>query len=647
MPNDIENLIKAARSGDLEQVKELLRLGVDAKSKCEAGTTALHEAVESGHLGVFKVLARKSGMYALDQKGRTVLEVAAKKGHKEMVEKMLSKWGKRKGDVVFSAANMALRHGQKECAQMLLEHPSGAKLTLEDGEPSAMFAALGGSLECLRLAVKHKPWDPKAATQEGATVLMRAAEGGNIDCVQEVLSLSDPMAVDKAGRSALSFAAKQGHGLIVKLLAPLSDVNKADWNNKTPMHWAAESGSADSVKELSKQGALLDAETEEGRTPLELAASQGRASAIEALLRAGAKPARRNTYFKNALMMAASVDLSCVKLLAGCFDLAEKDCDGWTALHFAAHSGSFEIAQSLATPQLCALRDSNGLNPLGRSAFSGRFQTVEAFARFGGLDNRDKDGDTALMGAALKGCVNSAKALLEAGADQKIKNKAWHTAFMKACADGKFEVASMLVDSDIGAIDRTMATALMKACEFGSEPCARLALPKGDEQAKAAVRAVDMKGRDALIWWCAGESPEAPPAWLVELGNAKNADYYGRTALMHAARDGRGRAVEALMDTSDLNAQDEDGYTALMYAIAGGKEEIAKALAMKSDLGARDENGKKASDWALSRDCGDLGGWLCELEASKKDKSALLESVRSGMDGQEQTQKDKAMPVRI
>ena len=49
-------LYEASRLGDLETVKKLLKLGAEVDMKNEKNETALHAAVESGHLEVVLTL---------------------------------------------------------------------------------------------------------------------------------------------------------------------------------------------------------------------------------------------------------------------------------------------------------------------------------------------------------------------------------------------------------------------------------------------------------------------------------------------------------------------------------------------------------------------------------------------------------------
>ncbi|MBF0133560.1 MAG: ankyrin repeat domain-containing protein [Magnetococcales bacterium] len=60
---------------------------------------------------------------------------------------------------------------------------------------------------------------------------------------------------------------------------------------------------------------------------------------------------------------------------------------------------------------------------------------------------------------------------------------------------------------------------------------------------------------------------------------ASTPDQNGNTTLMVAAKDGKGDAVQALIDGgADVNAQNKDGMTALMFASQRGHADVVAVL---------------------------------------------------------------------
>lgn len=89
-PND--ELIRAARNGNLKKVKLLIQNGADINAKDNIGRTALIYAARVGHLKVAKLLIDKGvDVNAKDNYGWTALMHAAINGHPEVVKLLIDK----------------------------------------------------------------------------------------------------------------------------------------------------------------------------------------------------------------------------------------------------------------------------------------------------------------------------------------------------------------------------------------------------------------------------------------------------------------------------------------------------------------------------------------------------------------------------
>ncbi|XP_066948601.1 protein fem-1 homolog C-like [Macrobrachium rosenbergii] len=84
-------LMLASSSGHLAIVRYLLEVGANVNSKDIDGESALHACANTGHLEVMKLLLDHDARMAADYSGLTPLIVASLRGHRDMVEYLLSR----------------------------------------------------------------------------------------------------------------------------------------------------------------------------------------------------------------------------------------------------------------------------------------------------------------------------------------------------------------------------------------------------------------------------------------------------------------------------------------------------------------------------------------------------------------------------
>ena len=150
--------------------------------------------------------------------------------------------------------------------------------------------------------------DPAAATLNGETVLMAAARAGSVDAVNYLLELgSDPNAVeDYQGQTALMWAAAEGHaGVVSQLLAAgadpdvqarISELTERSMRTDFPTGgftaamWAAREGHEDVLRVLVDNNANIDLLNGDGASALSIAIVNDRFDLAAALVELGANP---------------------------------------------------------------------------------------------------------------------------------------------------------------------------------------------------------------------------------------------------------------------------------------------------------------------------------------------------------------------
>jgi ankyrin repeat protein len=164
-----------------------------------------------------------------------------------------------------------------------------ASIFAADGSPIAN-AAQNGDREGVRALLK-KGLDVNAAQGDGTTALHWAAIKGDAAMAQMlIVAGANVRATTRLGSyTPLYLAAKGGYpDVVAALLAAGADAKAVTANGTTPLMIAAAAGDTRSINSLIENGAEIDATETKGETPLMFAAAFNRTDAVKLLLAKGA-----------------------------------------------------------------------------------------------------------------------------------------------------------------------------------------------------------------------------------------------------------------------------------------------------------------------------------------------------------------------
>jgi uncharacterized protein len=423
------------------------------------------------------------------------------------------------------------------------------------------------------------------------------------------------------------------------------DVNVAQADGTTALHWAARHDDLEIASLLIRAGANVKAANRFGITPLALACTNGNAPIIEALLKAGDDAnAIVSVAGDTALMLAARTGKTgaITALLNHGADVNKTNADGQTPLMWAA------AAKNAAAVQLLVDHKAS-LNAKTKNAPPPKPMDTIFSAPYpvGGM--------TALIFAARQNDRESAKILLDAGADVKETAADGTSPLMVAIANGHYALAAYLLDkgADPNAADTKGRAALyaavdMRNLEWSTRPSPpekdslndldliKALLDHGANPNQRLTKKIPLRGQPAFDgrWanmtgatpiWRAAQSDDVTVMRLLKEHGADPtipaSDH--TTTLMVAAGVGwsegqsHGSAAEApeairlcLEWGGDVNAANDVGYTALHGAAFRGANEVVTLLVEKgARMDVKNQEGRIPVNMAEGMHIGP-GGWV-------------------------------------
>jgi ankyrin repeat protein len=456
------------------------------------------------------------------------------------------------------------------------------------------------------------------------------------------------------------------------LIQKKADVNAAQADGATALHWAVYRDDLEAANLLVAAGANVRAANREGVTPLAMASLYGSLPIVERLLQAGADARERGPNGETLLMFAARngrVDLINRLVAAGADVNARESLRGTTALMWAAEQRHAEALKALlaaradpgATTGPAGLPQNYMAPPVNvraveearqrreRAAAAGRtyeeqlaIERAESARGQGqapprpptddsevvqaGLVGGGGGGLTALVFAAREGDLESARALLDAGASINQTTEYGWTPLLTAVNNRNYALAALLVErgADVNLTNKGGWTPLYLATDNRNIEGGDYPVPKPDLDHLDIIRRLLEKGanpnariRDNTLtrtiftmqWFFEDgatalvRAAQSSDTALMKLLLQHGADPFiatanGDTALTAAGGIGwvegvtyerspqeNVEAIGMLLDLGlDPNAGNHEGRTALMGAALKGRNAAVQLLV---DRGAR------------------------------------------------------------
>jgi len=336
-----------------------------------------------------------------------------------------------------------------------------------------------------------------------------------------------------------------------------ADVNAADPDGTTPLAWAVYNDDLLTAQRLLREGANAKTANRYGVTPLSLAATNRNAAMAQALLNAGADATAKLPDGVTLLMTAArtgNADIVRMLIEHGAEVNAKEATYGETALVWAAQENHPEAAQVLIEHGAMVNARTNALQ-----------REKDRFGLEGVLTILPHGSWTPLMYAARQGSLETARTLVEHGAELNLTDPDGSTALLLAIINGHYDTAALLADkgTDPNIADASGMAALYATVDMNTlgEVYGHPGRPSTDKlTAVDLMKVLLAKGANpnARLKTTATQRAHTPGEFA--LGE-------GSTPLMRAAKNGDSAAIRVLLENgADPNAAAKNGTTALMFA---------------------------------------------------------------------------------
>ena len=334
---------------------------------------ALLEAVTAGHNEAVEFLLQLETVNIdhTNEKGKTALMLACKRGHEDIVYSLLFAEANvnLQDNNGWTALMRASEHNHISIINVLLQANANPHLKISDGSNALMIASFYGNYEVVKLLISIGV-DYKYQREDGWNAFMFACQKGHTQIVELLLKERvDPNVQRKSGGNAFMLACQNGHTQIVELLLKEQvDPNVQNKDGVNAFMLACQNGRTQIVELLLKEQVDPNVQTNKSGNAFMLACQNGHTQIVEQLLKKQVDPNVQNEDGWNAFMLACNNGHTQIAelLLKEQVDPNVQNNNGYTSLMLASAKGYYEVVKLLLKWKV----NPNIESKKGRKAFS-------------------------------------------------------------------------------------------------------------------------------------------------------------------------------------------------------------------------------------------------------------------------------------
>ena len=438
--------------------------------------------------------------------------------------------------------------------------------------------------------------------------------------------LSPLLAIGAAAPDAADAAQRRDAAALAKLAQQKADLNAAQTDGTTALHWAAHWADLAMVNTLLKAGANPNSANRFGATPLSEAVELGNTAIVDALLNAGADGKAAITKDGETPLMTAARGghLDIVKLLVakGADVNARESYRGQTALMWASAEHHADVVKFLLD---------KGADWKPRSVE--RDSKMPKLSAASSVTPMARGGFAALHFAAREGDADSARYLLDAGADINQGDADNSVALTIALMNKQYTFAKFLLDrgANPNIADAFGRTPLYAAIDIRNEDYSALPSRQGIDPMPSIdiVKALLDKGANPDM----ALSKPLPGRSGMDSGDTSLG--VGTTPMMRAARAGDTAVMRALLAKgADPKKTTQTGNNILLYAAGVGYrdknthgteaealEAVKLALELGLDINQKNGRGETPIHGAAGRGADTIAAYLASKGAAIDSKT--------------------------